>query len=82
MIELFPIVLLIVTLSLLLLGVNILILGRKFPETEVGRNRHMIRLGLRCPHCEEKAMLRKKHPSRINPSLLKPDWQALSLTPR
>ena len=66
-----------VALSLLFLGVNIFIFGRKFPETEVGKNKDMIRLGLRCPHCEERLRYRKINPIKINFKTLQPDWSTL-----
>jgi hypothetical protein len=67
----------IVALSVLLLGINIFIFGRKFPETEVGKNKHMIRLGLKCPHCEERARYRKTRPVKLDPAYLKPDWRSI-----
>ncbi len=43
-----------VALAVFLLGINLFLFSRKFPETEVGRNEHMLRLGVRCPMCEER----------------------------
>jgi hypothetical protein len=67
----------IVGLSLVLLGINIYVFGKKFPETEVGKNRNMIRLGLRCPHCEERAQYRKLKPVKVDLTTLQPDWKAI-----
>jgi hypothetical protein len=67
----------IVALSVLLLGINIFILGRKFPETEVGKNKHMVSLGIKCPHCEERARYGKKRPLKLHPAYLKPDWKRI-----
>ena len=67
-----------VALSMLLLGINIFVFGRKFPETEVGRNLNMIRLGLRCPQCEERIRFRKLKPVKINPKTLHPDWSVIN----
>lgn len=63
-----------VGLSMFLLGINIFIFGRKFPETEVGKNRHMIQLAIQCPHCEERKMYKKSRQARINFKDLHPDW--------
>ncbi len=46
MLQLIIIAAVLVALSLLFLGVNIFIFGRKFPETEVGKNKDMIRTGI------------------------------------
>lgn len=76
MIKLLGLVILVVALAFVLLGVNIFLFRRKFPETEVGSNRHMKDLGLTCPHCEE-----RKHHKRtlksfsIRPEKLRPDWE-------
>jgi hypothetical protein len=74
MFELFIIAFVIVALSVLLLGINILVFGRRFPETEVGKNRHMIRLGLRCPQCDEKKQYARPKPVKIDLKNLHPDW--------
>jgi len=66
-----------VALSLLLLGINIYVFGKKFPETEVGKNQNMRRLGLSCPSCEERANYRNLRPVRINVKTLKPDWKEI-----
>jgi hypothetical protein len=77
MLQLIIITAAIVAISILLIGINIFVFGKKFPETEVGKNRNMIRLGLRCPHCEERAQYRKLRPAKINVKTLQPDWKAL-----
>jgi hypothetical protein len=77
MLQLILIVSVIVAVSLILLGINIYIFGKKFPETEVGKNRNMIRLGLSCPSCEERARYRKLRPAKINVKTLKPDWDKM-----
>ncbi|MBN1144467.1 MAG: hypothetical protein JXA72_08585 [Bacteroidales bacterium] len=77
MLQILIIAIVIVALAVLLLGINIFVFGRKFPETEVGQNKNMIRLGLRCPQCEEKARYRQSKPVRLRPSELKPDWKAI-----
>ncbi|MFO7370114.1 MAG: hypothetical protein R6X09_07595 [Bacteroidales bacterium] len=77
MLQVLLIAIAIVALAVLLLGINIFVFGRKFPETEVGKNKNMIRLGLRCPQCEEKARYRRSKPVRLSPSELRPDWKAM-----
>lgn len=78
MIQVLAIVVGLVAIAVFMLGINIFLFGRKFPETEVGRNKDMIRLGLRCPKCEERKDNRRiKHPHAINPGKLKPDWSSL-----
>lgn len=77
MLQLLLIVSALVGLSILLLGINIFVFGRKFPETEVGKNKDMIKLGLCCPHCEERARYRKLQPAKLNLKTLQPDWTAL-----
>jgi len=77
MLQLLIIVSALVAISILLLGINIFVFGRKFPETEVGKNQHMIRLGLRCPQCEERTRYRKLKPVKINLKTLHPDWTVL-----
>lgn len=78
MLQLILIVSVIVAVSLILLGINIYVFGRRFPETEVGKNKNMIRLGLRCPHCEERARYRKLKPVKVNFNKLQPDWKAIN----
>lgn len=77
MLQLILIVSIIVGFALLLLGINIFVFGRKFPETEVGKNVNMIKLGLRCPQCEERIHYRKMKQRRINFRTLRPDWSVL-----
>jgi hypothetical protein len=77
MLQLLIIVSALVALSIFLLGINIFMFGRKFPETEVGKNKNMIRLGLRCPQCEERARYRKLKSVNINIKTLQPDWTVL-----
>ena len=77
MLQLLVIVSALVALSVLLLGINIFVFGRKFPETEVGKNKHMIRLGLRCPQCEERKLNQKSFRFKMNGKSLKPDWSIL-----
>ena len=79
MVKIFLVVVVIVALSLMMLGINIFFLRRKFPETEVGKNKDMIRLGLRCPQCEERKNYRgAPKPARINIKKLHPDWSSLA----
>ena len=77
MFQLLIIVSALVALSIMLLGINIFVFGRKFPETEVGKNKHMIRMGLRCPHCEERNRYRKLRPAKFNIQTLQPDWKMM-----
>jgi hypothetical protein len=77
MLQFIIIVSVLVGLSMLLLGINIFIFGRKFPETEVGKNRHMIQLAIRCPHCEERKMYKNVRQSRIDFKDLQPDWSMI-----
>jgi hypothetical protein len=77
MLKLIVIVAVIVAISLLLLGINIFIFGRKFPETEVGKNKNMIKLGIKCPHCEERSRYQRVKPFRIKADELRPDWSML-----
>jgi hypothetical protein len=78
MLQLVLIASVIVALAILLLGINIFFFGRKFPETEVGKNPNMIKLGLRCPQCEEKARYKRSKPDKIDYTTLKPDWSTTS----
>ena len=79
MLKLLGVVVLVVALAFVLLGINIFLFRRKFPETEVGKNRHMKKLGLACPHCEERKQLKKNlKPVSIRPESLKPDWENLN----
>ena len=62
----------IVLISFLLIGLNIIFFRKKFPETSIGHNKHMMNLGIKCVRCEEvnKIKIPKKKPS-INPNELK-----------
>jgi len=72
-------------LSILVVGVSFLILGfniflrkdKRFPETEIGKNRKMRELGISCVRCDEmksrKKIKRKLMIDKINPSELKVD---------
>jgi len=78
MLKLLIIVLIIVALSFLMLGVNVFLFKKKFPETEVGRNKNMAKLGLTCPVCDEKrSQSRPNKPVKLNPDKLTPDWSSL-----
>ncbi len=59
MLKLLIVVVILVASAFLLLGLNIFFLKRKFPETEVGKNKNMNKLGLVCPKCEEKRKCRQ-----------------------
>ncbi|MCK9305288.1 MAG: hypothetical protein PHP30_06570 [Bacteroidales bacterium] len=58
--------LVLVLVSVFLLSFNVIFRkGGKFPETEVGHNRNMRNLGLRCAKSEERELWTKKD-NRIN----------------
>lgn len=78
MLELIIISAVIVAICLLFLGINIFVFKRDFPETEVGKNKNMIRLGLRCPHCEERIQYRKLRPLKLKPGKIRPDWSRIN----
>jgi len=79
MIQLLAIVIGLVAIAVFMLGINIFLFRRKFPETDIGRNKDMIRLGLRCPRCEERKDNGKIiHPSTIDPGKLQPDWSSMA----
>jgi hypothetical protein len=59
-IELLVASVIIVIISILLLGFNIFFLKKKFPETSVGHNRNMKKLGIYCVKCEEQKKFRQK----------------------
>lgn len=64
--------LLLVVVAFLLIGINIIFLGRKFPETSVGCNKHMKKLGIRCVKYDERKMFQqKKSTFSFNPEELK-----------
>jgi len=72
MLNLLVIVLMIVMLSFVFLGFNIFFRKKGFPQTEIGRNREMRKLGLTCPRCDEMKQVRKPNPAApINPKDLK-----------
>ena len=50
----------IVIVSILLLGFNIFFMKKKFPETSVGHNRDMKKLGIYCVKCEEQKKYRQE----------------------
>lgn len=66
-----------VGIAFLALGVGIFFLPkRKFPETEVGHNKHMRELQLSCAKCDERKRwneMKKKKAAQINPLELKID---------
>lgn len=53
MIKLFLVVLVLITLAFLGLGFNIFFRKKKFPEHEVGHNKNMKAMGIKCTKCEE-----------------------------
>ena len=66
------VVLVIVGLSFIFLGFNIFFRRKGFPETEVGRNKEMRKMGLTCPKCDDMQNNRKlKSAVRINPEKLR-----------
>lgn len=72
LLKLLVISLLLVLIAFLLIGINVIFLGRKFPETSVGGNKHMKKLGIRCVKCEERKMFQQaKAPFNLNPEELK-----------
>ena len=59
--EVFLLSLLLVAIAFVALGVGVFFLpARKFPETEVGHNRHMRELGISCAKCDERRAWKKK----------------------
>lgn len=77
MLQLIIIASVIVAIALVLLGINIYVFGKKFPETEVGKNKNMMKLGLSCPSCEERARFKKLRPVKLDVVSLKPDWEEI-----
>jgi len=71
-----------IAVAFLALGFNIFFRhGRKFPETEIGRNSSMRKLGIACPKCDERKewdQNKSMKKQRINPSELKIDIDSLS----
>lgn len=79
--EVFLVALVVVALSFIILGFNIFFRKKEFPETEVGKNREMRKLGIYCTKCEESRKWRemqKRAKGRINPLNLKIDTSALT----
>jgi hypothetical protein len=66
-----------VAVAFIALGVSIFFRkGGKFPETEVGHNRHMRELGITCAKCDERKTWnesKRKQQLKINPAKLKLD---------
>ena len=81
MIKLLIVAVIIVALAFLMLGANLLVFKRKFPETEVGRNKNMAKLGLTCPQCDEKRIHgHRKKPVKLNPDKMAPDWESIKVS--
>ncbi len=75
----------IVAVSFVALGFNIFFVkGKTFPETEVGKNKDMRRMGIYCVKCEENRKFReakkKLAAKNINPQNLKIDLSAINKT--
>jgi len=65
------IILAVVLISFVFLGFNVFFRKKRFPETEIGRNKEMRKLGLTCPKCEEIQRYGKLNPTvKINPEEL------------
>jgi hypothetical protein len=65
-------VLAVVVVSFIFLGFNIFFRKKSFPETEIGRNKQMRKLGLTCPKCDEiRSHRTRKTISRIDPERLR-----------
>ena len=77
----FLIAIVLVAIAFIALGVGIFFRkDGKFPETEVGHNRHMRELGISCAKCEERKNwneFNKKQQPKINPKKLKIDLNGL-----
>ncbi|MBN2485117.1 MAG: hypothetical protein JXB34_03990 [Bacteroidales bacterium] len=75
--EIFIVSIVIVAFAFVGLGFNIFFRkDGKFPETEVGTNRHMRELGIRCTRCDEMRNyreLKRKSNKKVNYSTLKID---------
>ncbi len=82
MMEVILLAIVVVGFSFLALGVNIFFTKKgKFPETEVGKNKHMRELGIYCTKCEEHKNYRKaisKRKPKIAAATLKLDVDGLS----
>lgn len=78
MMKLWIVAVIVVALAFLMLGVNVLLFRKRFPETEVGKNKNMAKLGLICPKCEENRNYRRRNkPVKLNPDKLVPDWPSI-----
>ncbi|MBN2272974.1 MAG: hypothetical protein JXR41_03395 [Bacteroidales bacterium] len=64
MINILVAALVIVLISFILLGFNIFFRKKSFPESEIGRNKDMRKLGLTCPKCDELKLYRKQKPAK------------------
>lgn len=66
-----------IAISFLALGVGIFLSKEgTFPETELGRNRHMRELGITCAKCDERRKwneIKKRQKPKIIPEKLKID---------
>ncbi len=68
-----------IIVSIILLGTAFLAIGfniffrkgKKFPETEVGRNKNIRELDIHCPKCDEIKRFREMRKKKINPKKLK-----------
>ena len=58
--EVFLIALVVVSISFIILGLNIFFRKKAFPETEVGKNKTMREMGIFCVKCEENKTYREK----------------------
>lgn len=64
---------LLIGVSFLALGFNIFFRKKKFPESEIGKNKALRDQGIQCAKCEEHAKwkrMQKKKKQKINPSEL------------
>ena len=79
--EVFLLSVILIAIAFLALGVGIFFRKEgKFPETEVGHNRHMRALGITCAKCDERKNwneFKKKQQPKINPKSLKIDLSGL-----
>jgi hypothetical protein len=73
----FLVAIVLIAFSFTALGIGIFFRKEgKFPETEVGHNKHMRELGIYCVKCEERRHwkeFKKKQLPKINPKKLKID---------
>lgn len=60
MMSVFLLVVALVGIAFLGLGINIFFRRLSFPETEVGKNKHMKSLGLTCARCDEMKKFREQ----------------------